>query len=74
MSKLTIQQYNDIKKEAIDKFIEELAGNAKYNQSILSLLKDTRKKVFDKLDKRQEKNRRRGVTMIHLTTHGEIEA
>jgi len=73
MTTLTIQQYNDIKKEAIDKFIKHIESEYSDHLPLMALLYSQKKEVFDKLDKRQEKQKRRGSTLIHITTHGVIE-
>lgn len=39
---------------------------------LMALLYSQKKEVFDKLDKRMEREKRRGVVMISLTTHGTI--
>lgn len=73
MTKMTIQQYNDIKKEAIEKYIDCVWASTDYNSDIGMMLQSVKQDVFSKLDKRLDRNKRKGVTMIHLTTHGEVE-
>lgn len=73
MTTITINQYNNIKKEAINKYMDEVWVSTGYNTDIGYMLESVRRDIFDKLDKRQERNKRKGVTMITLTTHGEIE-
>ncbi|QCQ59688.1 hypothetical protein HOV45_gp057 [Rheinheimera phage Barba8S] len=71
MTILSIEQYNDIKKEAISKYLKTVEDVLWQDNDTMSVLKRTKEDIFKKLDQRQEKCKRKGVVMIHLTTHGE---
>jgi hypothetical protein len=72
MNKLTIQQYNDIKKEAIVNYIKTVEGYF-WSRNDLDgithyhpLLQQISQEVFKKLDKRQQKQKRRGSEFVVL--------
>ena len=73
MTTMTINQYNNIKKEAINKYLSVVEDTLWDNPEVLRCVQNIRDDVFHKLDQRQYKLEKKGVTMITLTTHGEIE-
>lgn len=74
MTTLTHERYNNIRKEAIEKFMLELEDLYYSNPTLtLEMVIEAKGKVFNKMDKRLAKNIRRGTPLIQLTVHGETE-
>lgn len=73
MTTMTINQYNNIKKEAINKYLSAVEDTFIANPEVLDILQNIKDEVFRKIDQREYKLQKKGVTMIALTTHGDIE-
>ena len=70
MTTISLNQLNQIKKEAISKFINELSDLYYSNPALtMDMVNDAKDSVFKKLEKRQQRCLRKGISVINLTVH-----